>query len=103
MDLEQPCEEGSRNSGEQDAWMPVKTHCLDASRHYVLTGQKANHILSYIKSSVTQQGETRDYSLLLCFCKTPTRMQHLGLEAPAEECHRSLKAGPWAGHKTSFL
>lgn len=48
--------------------MPVSTRCLDVSSQWVLTGQKATHILSYIKSSVTsrvRQGIIPFYSALV--------------------------------------
>lgn len=75
--------------------MPVSTHCLDVpeGHPYPELHQK----------QCDQQGEAGDYPLLLRSCKTPTRMQHPDLEVTPQEPHRSLRAGPGAGHETPFL
>lgn len=94
MDWEQPCEEGCRNSGEQEIG------CEQAMCTYRPEGQLHPELH---QKQCDQQGEAGNYSLLVCSRKTPTGMQHSGQEAPAQEQHRPLRAGPGRGHKTLFL
>lgn len=74
MDLEQPCEEGSRNSGEQDAWMPVRTHCLDASKQCVLEARRPN--ISWAASKAVWPSRVRQGIIPL----------HSALWRPQPEC-----------------
>jgi len=65
---------------------------LDISRHCALTGQKANHILGCIKSSM--DGRSREVIPLLHSGETSSGVLHSALEPSAQERHGAVGAGP---------